>query len=359
LGWQCCDSDGVRDGRHEVTRRWRDRRSKRSVATLASPSVVVRAERCGSGADAFARPVFRNTSPARTSRRQLAARFRSGRRNDRSIEVALPGFEMAADLWTELECTEAGKSGERQAIAERVMGKRLLGSAATTLEWRFLGRGAGRGAAESRGAQAQATESRAAESRAVRRVGGSCAGVSDGSCAASCATTGRASESTAASRVAARAVEGLAALRKLRRSSESMESDLAAETSCGFSRASSHWASRACTSASTHSSKISLSSLRRLATAFRRLRWKDSMEASEEVQRYSRGRSMASSREAEACFASPLELGVDLIDITHVITSYSTQVAVPPRGAGVDLAVRTNAEWHPLGRRFTDTFPHG
>ena len=83
------------------------------------------------------------------------------------------------------------------------------------------------------------------------------------------------------------------------------------------------------------------------------------MEASDEVKRYSRGLSMASSRDAETCFASPLELGVGLIDITHVITSYSTAVAVLVRGAGVGLAVRTNAEMRLLGRRFTDTFPHG
>jgi hypothetical protein len=102
-----------------------------------------------------------------------------------------------------------------------------------------------------------------------------------------------------------------------------------------------------------------LSSLRRLATVLRRLRWKDSMEASDEVKRYSRGLSMASSRDAETCFASPLELGIGLIDITCVITSYSTEVAVLVRGAGVGLAVRTNAEMRPLGRRFTDTFPHG
>jgi hypothetical protein len=55
----------------------------------------------------------------------------------------------------------------------------------------------------------------------------------------------------------------------------------------------------------------------------------------------------------------PLELGIGLIDITRVITSYSTEVAVLVRGAGVGLAVRTNAEMRPLGRRFTDTFPHG
>lgn len=355
LGWQCCDSDGVSDGRHGITRRWRTWRSKRSAATIASPSVVAHAERCGSGADAFARPPFRNTSPARTYLRQLAARFRCARRNDRSIEVALPGFEVVVDLWIALECTKAGKSGERQAIAERLMAERLLGLAATTPETRFLGRAAGRAAAGRRRAESRGAESQATESRAVlRRVGESCASASDGSCATNLAMAGRTSASTAAARAAVRFVEGASAALKLGRSSESMERELAAEASCGFLRARSHWASRACTSASTHSSKISLSSLRRLATVFRRLRWNDSMEASDEVKRYSRGRSMASSRDAEGCFASPLELGIASIDITRVITSYSTEVAVLVRRGGGRAVVGTNAEMGLVGRRFTE-----
>jgi len=243
------------------------------------------------------------------------------------------------------------------------MGERLLGLAATTLAGRFLGRAAGR-AAESHGTELQATESRAAESRAVesrvvRRAETFSASASDGSCATNPAMAGGTSESAAAARVAVRLVEGVSAARKVGRSSKSIARELADEASRGFLRARSHWASRACTSASTHSSKISLSSLRRLATVLRRLRWKDSMEASDEVKRYSRGLSMASSRDAETCFASPLELGIGLIDITRVITSYSTAVAVPVHGAGMGLAVRTNAEMRPLGRRFTDTFPHG
>ena len=243
------------------------------------------------------------------------------------------------------------------------MGERPLGLATTTLAGRFLGRAAGR-ATESRGAEFLARESRAAESLTVeshmlRRAETFSTSASDGSCATNLAMAGRTSESAAAARVAVRLVEGVAAARKVGRSSESIARELADEASRGFLRARSHWASRACTSASTHSSKISLSSLRRLATVLRRLRWKDSMEASDEVKRYSRGLSMASSRDAETCFASPLELGIGLIDITRVITSYSIEVAVPVRGAGMGLAVRTNAEMRPLGRRFTDTFPHG
>jgi hypothetical protein len=258
-------------------------RSETSAATIAS-SVLAHAEECCSKIDALGLPRLKNTSPGTTCRRQLAARFRCGRRNERSIEV-LPGFETVVESRPALESTKAGKCGEGQAIAERVMGERLLGLAAT-----------------------------------------------DGSCTTSRAIAGRAAaESAAAARVAVRFVEEFSAARKPGRSSESIEGELANEASRGFLRARSHWASRACTSASTHSSKISLNSLRRLATVFRRLRWKDSMEASDEVKRYSRGRSMASSRDAEGCFASPLELGIDPIDITRVITSYSTGVAVPLR----------------------------
>jgi hypothetical protein len=227
------------------------------------------------------------------------------------------------------------------------MGERLLGLAATTLAERFLWRAAGR-TTESRGA-----ESRAVESRVLRRAETFSLSASDGSCATNLAMAGWTSESAAAGRVAVRLVEGVSAARKVGRSSESIARELADEASRGFLRARSHWASRACTSASTHSSKISLSSLRRLATVLRRLRWKDSMEASDEVKRYSRGLSMASSRDAETCFASPLELDIGLIDITYVITFCSTAVEVPVRGAGVGLAVRTNAEMGDRDRRFT------
>jgi hypothetical protein len=47
------------------------------------------------------------------------------------------------------------------------------------------------------------------------------------------------------------------------------------------------------------------------------------------VKRYSRGRSMASSRDAESWFAPAFVPGIAEIDITQVITSYSTPVAVP------------------------------
>ncbi len=275
-------------------------------------------------------------------RRQLAARLRCGRRNDRSIEVALPGFEIVVGARAALGCTKAGKCGVRQAIAERVMAERFLGLAATTLATRFVGR---------------ATAGRATELRAVRRVEESFASASEGSCATSRATAGRASESAAAASNAMRAGAGAPAAQKLGRPSKSIGRELPAAASSGFLRARSHRARRACTSASTHSSKISCSSLRKLATAFIRLRWKDSMEATDEVKRYSRGRSMASSRDAESCFASPLEVGIGLIDITRVITSYSTGVAVPVRWGGGRVPVRTNAEMGDVGRRFTDTLP--
>jgi hypothetical protein len=275
--------------------------------------------------------------------RQLAARLRCGRRNERSIEVALPGFEMVVGARAALGRRKAGKCGVRQAIAERVMAERFLGLAATRSETRFGGRATAGRAAESRGT----------ELRAVRRVEESFATAWEGSCATSCATPGRASESAAASSDEMRAAEASPAARKLGRSSKSSGRELPAGAASGSLRARSHWARRACTSASTHSSKISLSSLRRLATVFKRLRWKDSMEASDEVKRYSRGRSMAFSRDAEPCFASPLELGIGFIDITRVITSYSTTVAVPVRGAPAGLAVRTNAEMGDRDRRFT------
>jgi hypothetical protein len=47
--------------------------------------------------------------PASMGPRQLAARLRYGRRNDRSIEVALPGLEMVVGARAALECTRAGK----------------------------------------------------------------------------------------------------------------------------------------------------------------------------------------------------------------------------------------------------------
>ena len=94
-------------------------------------------------------------------------------------------------------------------------------------------------------------------------------------------------------------------------------------------RASTHCASRAWTSASTNSSKTSCSSLRRFAAAFKRLSWKDSIEAADDMKRYSRARSMAPSRDVESWVASPFVCDIAEIDITEVITSYSTAVAVP------------------------------
>ena len=129
-------------------------------------------------------------------------------------------------------------------------------------------------------------------------------------------------------RVSERVVEGVAAICAFRFSVEAIVMEPAAARFSEFLRASSHCASRAWTSASTHSSKSSCSSLRRLATAFRRLRWKDSMEAPDDVRRYSKGPSMASSRDGESWPASSFVLSITEIDITEVIISYSTEVAV-------------------------------
>jgi hypothetical protein len=110
--------------------------------------------------------------PASTGARQLAARLRCGPRNERSIEVALPGLEMVVGARAALECTRAGKWGERPAIAERVMGERLLGLAETVLESRVLGVAPGPAArqvaaprAVRSGAAKQVVASRAARSR--------------------------------------------------------------------------------------------------------------------------------------------------------------------------------------------------
>ena len=181
------------------------------------------------------------------------------------------------------------------------MAERFLGLAATTLATRFVGR---------------ATAGRATELRAVRRVEESFASAWEGSCATSRAMAGRASESAAAASNAMRASAGAPAAQKLGRPSESIGRELPAAASSGFLRARSHWARRACTSASTHSSKISCSSLRRLATAF-----------------------------------------IDFIDITRVITFYSMGVAVPVRRGGGRVPVRRNAGMGLAGRRFTDTLP--
>src|SRR5580692_4836646 len=144
--------------------------------------------------------------------RQLAIRLRCGRRNERSVELALPGFEIVVGLPAVLAWTKAGKFGERQAIAERVMGERLLGLAATTLAGRFLGR---------------AAESRTVESRVVRRAETFSTSASDGSCATNLAVAGWTSESAAVARVAVRLVEGVSTARKVGRSSESIARELA------------------------------------------------------------------------------------------------------------------------------------
>jgi hypothetical protein len=130
-------------------------------------------------------------------------------------------------------------------------------------------------------------------------------------------------------RLVKRIVERAAAICALCFARESIVMEPAAARFSEPLRASTHCASRAWTSASTNSSKTSCSSLRRFAAAFKRLSWKDSIEAADDMKRYSRARSMAPSRDAESWVASPLVSGIAEIDITQVITSYSTAAAVP------------------------------
>jgi hypothetical protein len=63
---------------------------------------------------------------------------------------------------------------------------------------------------------------------------------------------------------------------------------------------------------------------------------------------------MASCRDAESWFASPFASVIAEIDIIEVITSYSTQVAVPDWQCGARLFARTSTEMRPVGRSFTE-----
>lgn len=233
--------------------------------------------------------------------------LRFGRRNDRRVGVGLRDLEMFADSGSASWSATTGNRCVRLLIAERVMTGRLVSLAVTTRAARLFARTPWLRMLESieeffelpvsvefrRAMQLLTAESAAA----VRRV---------------------------AVRMGERAVERLATICALVCSPESIVMEPAPARVSEFLRASSHWASRAWTSASTHSSKSSCSSLRRLATAFRRLRWKDSIEAPDEVKRYSRGRSMASSRNAEFWLTFPFVPIITETYRTNVITSYST-----------------------------------
>ena len=242
----------------------------------------------------------------------MAMLLRFGRRNDRRVGVALLDLEMFADMGAAPGWTKTGNRGVRLTMVERVLRGRVASLAVTARAARFFARTARPRVLELIDEWFESSESvefkramqlLAAESAAVvRRV---------------------------AVRVVERVVERVAEICAARFSLELIVMEAASARFSEFLRASSPWASRAWTSASTHSSKISCSSLRRLATAFRRLRWKDSIEAPDDVKRYSRARSMAPSRDGKSWFASPFVLGIAEIDITHVITSYSTAVAVP------------------------------
>src|ERR1700757_4624164 len=237
--------------------------------------------------------------------------LRFGRRNDRRVGVALLDLEMFADMASAAGRRKTGNRGVRLTGAERVMRGRLVSLAVTARRARFFARTARPRMVElieacfelcelfepRRAMQFLAAESAAA----VRRV---------------------------AVRAGEQAVERVTTICGLRFTPEPIVTEPAATRFSEFLRASSSWASRAWTSASTHSSKISCISLRRFATALRRLRWKDSSEAPDDVKRYSRARSAAPSRDGESWFASPFVPGIAKIDITQVITSYSTPVAV-------------------------------
>jgi hypothetical protein len=233
--------------------------------------------------------------------------LRFGRRNDRRVGVALLDSEMFADMAAAPGRRKSGNRGVRLTVADRVMRGRLVRLAVTARAARFFARTARPRTVELIEACFELSESfeprramqllAAEPAAAVRRV---------------------------AVRASEQAVERVATICGLRFSPEPIVMEPAAARFSEFLRASSHWASRAWTSASTHSSKISCSSLRRFATAFRRLRWKDSSEAPDDVKRYSRARSMAPSRDGESWLASPFVPVIAEIDITQVITFYST-----------------------------------
>ena len=249
-------------------------------------------------------------------RGQMAMLLRFGRRNDRRVGVALLDLEMFADMGAALGRMKSGNRGVGLTVAERVMRGRLVSLALMARAARFFARTARPGMLELIEACFELPES--FEPRwALQLLGGESAAVE------------RRVAVRAGKRVGKRIVERVAAICTACFSPEAIVMEPAAARFSEFLRASSHWASRVWTSASTHSSKISCSSLRRLATAFRRLRWKDSIEATDDVKRYSRARSMAPSLDDESWFASPFVPGIAEIDITQVITSYSTQVAVP------------------------------
>jgi hypothetical protein len=195
---------------------------------------------------------------------------------------------MFADSRAELERARSGNPGALQTIPERAVGERLMSPAASVRVPRFV--------------------ARAAPRRAVERIEESFE--SAGLFASRRAQWGREADSTVAMRVAAREAGRVAAGPALRRSTDSVATKAASAACSRFMRASSHWARRACTSASTHSSKISSSSLRRLATAFRRLRRNDSIEASDDVARYSKGRSMASGAPPNPALHPPWSLAL-------------------------------------------------
>jgi hypothetical protein len=225
-------------------------------------------------------------------------------------------LEMFADMGAATARTKSGNRGVRLTVAERVMRGRLVSLAVTARGDRFFARTVRPRMLElieacfelsewfepRRAMQLLAEESAAAVRRVAVRVG---------------------------NRVVSRIVERVAAICAARFSPEFIVMEPAAARFSEFLRVISPWARRAWTSASTHSSKISCISFRRLAIAFRRLRWNDSIEAPEDVKRYSRARSMAPSRDGKSWFASPFVPGIAEIDITQVITSYSTPVAVP------------------------------
>ena len=240
----------------------------------------------------------------------MAMLLRFGRRNDRRVGVALLDLEMFADMGAAPGWTKTGNRGVRLTMVERVLRGRVASLAPTVRAARFFARTARPRMLELIEEWFESSES--VEFRRAMQL-----------LAAESAAVVRRFAVRVDKRVVERIVERVAEICAARLLPELIVMEGASARFSEFLRASSPWASRAWTSASTHSSKISCSSLRRFATAFRRLRWKDSIEAPDDVKRYSRARSIAPSRDGKSWFASPFVPGIAEIDITQVITSYS------------------------------------
>ena len=155
--------------------------------------------------------------------------------------------------------------------------------------------------------------------------------------------------SRAAGRIVRRAAE---------RPSESIVAGWAAAERSGFFRARSHCAKRACTSASTHSSKNSCSSLRRLATLFKTGEMEGldgSFGRSEEIFERPVDR-VFSRRRVLLCIPLGARHHRQRYHRRYYCLEYG--LAVPGGERGARLVVSTNAEMGWGGRRVTDKGAH-